>query len=129
MSARARKQKAAESEKNESSPTSFSRSVTIERSHTSSSGSPRKSYSRSERSSSPLTISRSEEKDELAHLNDRLAGYIDYVRKLELDKQKLTRRIQTVTEERMVTSIIFRNNSCRVKLRKPGKHMKMKLQP
>uniref|UniRef100_A0A094ZM56 Lamin Dm0 n=1 Tax=Schistosoma haematobium TaxID=6185 RepID=A0A094ZM56_SCHHA len=101
MSARARKQKAVESEKNESSPTSFSRSVTIERSHTSSSGSPRKSYSRSERSSSPLTISRSEEKDELAHLNDRLAGYIDYVRKLELDKQKLTRRIQTVTEERM----------------------------
>ncbi|CAH8536669.1 unnamed protein product [Schistosoma rodhaini] len=101
MSARARKQKAAESEKNEGSPTSFSRSVTIERSHTSSSGSPRKSFSRSERSSSPLTISRSEEKDELAHLNDRLAGYIDYVRKLELDKQKLTRRIQTVTEERM----------------------------
>ncbi|CAH8516038.1 unnamed protein product [Heterobilharzia americana] len=101
MSARSKKQKATESEKNEGSPTSFSRSVTIERSHTSSSESPRKSFSRSERSSSPLTISRSEEKDELAHLNDRLAGYIDYVRKLELDKQKLTRRIQTVTEERM----------------------------
>ncbi|TNN17314.1 Lamin-B2 isoform 2 [Schistosoma japonicum] len=100
MSARARKQKAMESERSEASPTSFSRSSTIERSHTSS-GSPRKSFSRSERSSSPLTISRSEEKDELAHLNDRLAGYIDYVRKLELDKQKLTKRIQTVTEERM----------------------------
>nr|CAH8819473.1 unnamed protein product [Trichobilharzia regenti] len=103
MSARSKKQKAPDAEKNEGSPTSsFSRSVTIERSHTSSSGgTPRKSYSRNERSSSPLTISRSEEKDELAHLNDRLAGYIDYVRKLELDKQKLTRRIQTVTEERM----------------------------
>ncbi|CAH8845515.1 unnamed protein product [Trichobilharzia szidati] len=103
MSARSKKQKGSEAEKNDGSPTSsYSRSVTIERSHTSSSGgTPRKSASRSERSSSPLTISRSEEKDELAHLNDRLAGYIDYVRKLELDKQKLTRRIQTVTEERM----------------------------
>nr|CAX82544.1 lamin B2 [Schistosoma japonicum] len=128
MSARARKQKAMESERSEASPTSFSRSSTIERSHTSS-GSPRKSFSRSERSSSPLTISRSEEKDELAHLNDRLAGYIDYVRKLELDKQKLTKRIQTVTEERMVISIIFKEDPSRAKLKRPGKHMKMKSQP
>ncbi|VEL08476.1 unnamed protein product [Protopolystoma xenopodis] len=53
------------------------------------------------RSPSPLNISRSEEKDELAHLNDRLAGYIDYVRQLERDKERLTTRIKSVTEERL----------------------------
>lgn len=50
---------------------------------------------------SPLNISRVDEKEELAHLNDRLASYIDYVRKLERDKDSLTRRISTITEERL----------------------------
>ncbi|VDM32472.1 unnamed protein product [Hydatigera taeniaeformis] len=53
------------------------------------------------RSSSPLAISRVDEKEELAHLNDRLASYIDYVRKLERDKECLTRRISTISEERL----------------------------
>ncbi|KAM7537797.1 hypothetical protein Aperf_G00000073409 [Anoplocephala perfoliata] len=53
------------------------------------------------RSPSPLNISRVDEKEELAHLNDRLATYIDYVRKLERDKESLTRRISTITEERL----------------------------
>ncbi|KER19910.1 hypothetical protein T265_11423 [Opisthorchis viverrini] len=102
MSARSRKQKVAETEKTEGSPSvsTISKSVTIEKTRLSS-GTPRHSLSRNERSSSPLSISRNEEKDELAHLNDRLAGYIDYVRKLELDKERLTRRIHSVTEERM----------------------------
>lgn len=54
-----------------------------------------------ERSPSPLNISRTDEKEELAHLNDRLASYIDYVRKLERDKESLTRRISTISEERL----------------------------
>nr|CDS17014.1 lamin [Echinococcus granulosus] len=53
------------------------------------------------RSPSPLNISRVDEKEELAHLNDRLASYIDYVRKLERDKECLTRRISTISEERL----------------------------
>lgn len=53
------------------------------------------------RSPSPLNISRVDEKEELAHLNDRLASYIDYVRKLERDKEYLTRRISTISEERI----------------------------
>ena len=53
------------------------------------------------RSPSPLNISRVDEKEELAHLNDRLASYIDYVRKLERDKDFLTRRISTISEERI----------------------------
>ncbi|CAH8478244.1 unnamed protein product [Dicrocoelium dendriticum] len=104
MSARSKKQKPAETERQDGSPqsvSSVSKTVTVERSRVSSSGTPRQSFSRGERSHSPLNISRSEEKDELAHLNDRLAGYIDYVRKLELDKERLTRRIHSVTEERM----------------------------
>lgn len=104
MSARARKQKASETEKNEGSPlsgSSTSKSITIEHSRISHSGTPRQSLPRNERSHSPLNISRTEEKDELAHLNNRLADYIDYVRKLELDKDRLTRRIHAVTEERM----------------------------
>nr|CDS25470.1 lamin dm0 [Hymenolepis microstoma] len=54
-----------------------------------------------QRSVSPLNISRTEEKEELAELNDRLASYIDYVRKLEADKDSLKRKIRTFTEERM----------------------------
>ncbi|KAF5398989.1 Lamin [Paragonimus heterotremus] len=104
MSARSKKQKSTEAEKHESTPQSTSsvtKTFSVERSRTSASGTPRQSFSRSERSHSPLSITRNEEKDELAHLNDRLAGYIDYVRKLELDKERLTRRIHSVTEERM----------------------------
>ncbi|KAF6777452.1 hypothetical protein AHF37_02994 [Paragonimus kellicotti] len=104
MSARSKKQKSTEAEKHESTPQSTSsvtKTFSVERSRTSTSGTPRQSFSRSERSHSPLSITRNEEKDELAHLNDRLAGYIDYVRKLELDKERLTRRIHSVTEERM----------------------------
>ncbi|CAL8093299.1 unnamed protein product [Calicophoron daubneyi] len=105
MSARARKQKAADAaaaDKSEATTQStfVTKTTTTERSRTSA-ATPQQSFSRSERSQSPLNISRTEEKDELAHLNDRLAGYIDYVRKLEVDKERLTRRIHSVTEERM----------------------------
>ncbi|VUZ57400.1 unnamed protein product [Hymenolepis diminuta] len=61
-----------------------------------------------QRSASPLNISRTEEKEELAELNDRLASYIDYVRKLEADKDCLKRKIRTFTEERMSKH----DNSC-----------------
>ncbi|KAM7537848.1 hypothetical protein Aperf_G00000073422 [Anoplocephala perfoliata] len=54
-----------------------------------------------QRSASPLNISRSDEKEELAELNNRLASYIDYVRKLEGDKDSLRRKIKTLTEERL----------------------------
>lgn len=50
------------------------------------------------RSHSPLSISRHEEKEELAHLNDRFCNYIDYVRSLEQDRSTLQRRIHSVTE-------------------------------
>lgn len=56
---------------------------------------------RRQRSVSPLNISRNEEKEELAELNDRLASYIDYVRKLEMDKENLKRKIKTYSEERL----------------------------
>ena len=61
---------------------------------------------RRQRSVSPLNISRNEEKEELAELNDRLASYIDYVRKLELDKEHLKRKMKTYTEERLVTILV-----------------------
>lgn len=60
-----------------------------------------------QRSASPLNISRSEEKEELAELNNRLASYIDYVRKLETDKDNLKRKIKTFTEERLVRLSLF----------------------
>ena len=44
---------------------------------------------------SPTTISRIHEKDELAGLNDRLATYIDKVRQLENENDRLVRQIQT----------------------------------
>ena len=43
------------------------------------------------RSTSPVMTSRVAEKNELASLNDRLAVYIDRVRQLEADKERLTR--------------------------------------
>lgn len=118
MSARSRKQKHADTEKVDSTP----KSVSIDLSSVSS----RRSFSRNERSQSPLSISRSEEKDELAHLNDRLAGYIDYVRKLELDKQRLTKRIQSITEERVVSFVYEFYIFFRQALRMLGRRMKMK---
>jgi len=48
-------------------------------------------------------ISRVQEKNELAGLNDRLAAYIDRVRQLESENSRLTRMVQsqeeTVTKE------------------------------
>jgi chromosome segregation ATPase len=43
-------------------------------------------------------ISRVEEKNELASLNDRLAVYIDRVRRLEIDNERLTRVTQELDE-------------------------------
>ena len=44
----------------------------------------------------PTKLSRTEEKRQLGHLNDRLAAYIDRVRSLELENGRLE---QQVTEE------------------------------
>ena len=63
------------------------------RSFTSSSGSASGS-----RSTSPSRITRLQEKDELTTLNDRLAAYIDHIRSLESDNEKLTLQITTFEE-------------------------------
>ena len=42
---------------------------------------------------SPCKISRTEEKKQLGHLNDRLAAYIDRVRTLELDNDRLEKQV------------------------------------
>ncbi|CAG9833262.1 unnamed protein product [Diabrotica balteata] len=47
---------------------------------------------------SPTRHSRLQEKHELQNLNDRLAGYIDRVRYLEGENNRLTREIQTTQE-------------------------------
>ena len=47
---------------------------------------------------SPTTISRAQEKNELANLNDRLAAYIDRVRFLEGENSRLSKIIQTQEE-------------------------------
>lgn len=47
---------------------------------------------------SPARISRLQEKDELTTLNDRLAAYIDHIRSLEQDNEKLTLQINTFEE-------------------------------
>uniref|UniRef100_A0A5K3FKA0 IF rod domain-containing protein n=1 Tax=Mesocestoides corti TaxID=53468 RepID=A0A5K3FKA0_MESCO len=64
---------------------------------------------RRQRSVSPFSITRNEEKEELAHLNDRLASYIDYVRKLELDKEHLQKKIKAYSEERLSKNDEVRN--------------------
>ena len=45
---------------------------------------------------SAMLITRLEEKKHLAGLNDRLASYIDMVRALQIDKQQLASRIETI---------------------------------
>ena len=46
---------------------------------------------RGARSPSPVMVSRVEEKNELASLNDRLALYMERVRRLEADNKRLTK--------------------------------------
>lgn len=43
---------------------------------------------------SPIMSSRVQEKQDLANLNDRLAAYIDRVRKLESENSRLTKQVQ-----------------------------------
>lgn len=50
------------------------------------------------RTPSPARISRLQEKDQLTGLNDRLAAYIDHIRSLESENQKLHVQIQTFEE-------------------------------
>lgn len=50
---------------------------------------------------SPTRISRLQEKQELSHLNDRLAVYIDRVRALELENDRL---LVKVSEKEEVTT-------------------------
>lgn len=47
---------------------------------------------------SPTRISRLQEKQELQHLNDRLAVYIDRVRALELENNRLTVKVSEKEE-------------------------------
>ncbi|XP_040078853.1 lamin Dm0-like [Ixodes scapularis] len=66
-----------------------------------------------ERSRSPLSasrVSRIQEKNELAHLNGRLAAYIDRVRHLESENSKLTKQMtseETRTREVVSVKIMF----------------------
>lgn len=62
---------------------------------------------RAGRPPSPTMISRVQEKNELASLNDRLAAYIDRVRQLETENSRLSRMVQTQEETvtREVTGI------------------------
>ena len=53
---------------------------------------------------SPIKMNRVQEKEELQHLNDRLAVYIDRVRYLEEDNTKLTAEI-TMTKSRTKTEV------------------------
>ena len=62
------------------------------------SGSQPSSGARDPRAPSPTMVSRLQEKNELASLNDRLASYIDRVRTLESENGRLTRIIQTQEE-------------------------------
>lgn len=50
------------------------------------------------RSPSPARISRLAEKDQLTSLNDRLAAYIDHIRSLETENQKLHIQVQSFEE-------------------------------
>lgn len=62
------------------------------------------------RSRSPLSqsrVTRIQEKNELEHLSDRLATYIDRVRELETENSRLTQQIETSQETRTreITSV------------------------
>ena len=74
---------------------------------------PGKSPGRRDRPPSPVAISRLQEKNELASLNDRLASYIDRVRFLELENSQLTKQIraqeEVVTRERGNVKALFEN--------------------
>ena len=56
---------------------------------------------------SPAKISRTEEKKQLGHLNNRLAAYIDRVRSLELENSRLEQQVMSIEETttREVTSV------------------------
>ena len=57
--------------------------------------------SSSDRPGSPLSqarLTRIDEKNELQNLNDRLANYIEQVRRLEQDNARLSQQIQTSQE-------------------------------
>lgn len=57
---------------------------------------------------SPTRISRLQEKEELRHLNDRLAVYIDRVRSLELENDRLSLK---VSEKEEITTREVNSNS------------------
>ncbi|XP_054277708.1 lamin Dm0-like [Macrosteles quadrilineatus] len=89
-----------------SSRSSVKRTTVSSQSVTSSAG----SSTSSQRSSSPLSptrFSRLQEKNELCNLNDRLANYIDKVRHLENENNRLTREVRTheETKTREITSV------------------------
>ncbi|XP_046437486.1 lamin Dm0-like [Daphnia pulex] len=54
---------------------------------------------------SPTRLTRLQEKVELQNLNDRLANYIDRVRQLESENNRLTLQITTTQDSREVTSV------------------------
>lgn len=58
---------------------------------------------------SPTRISRLQEKQELSHLNDRLAVYIDRVRALELENDRLMVKVSEKEEvtTREVPCVVF----------------------
>ncbi|KAM9312463.1 lamin-B3-like [Gastrophryne carolinensis] len=62
---------------------------------------PGRSFGRAPSPSSPTRLSRLQEKEELRHLNDRLAAYIERVRSLEADKSLL--RLQLEEKEEVTT--------------------------
>ncbi|KAF6040301.1 LMNB2 [Bugula neritina] len=59
------------------------------------------------RVTSPRVSRLQEKKDQLTSLNDRLAAYIDHIRSLETENQKLHLQVQTFEEttQREVSSI------------------------
>lgn len=69
---------------------------------------------------SPTRISRLQEKQELQHLNDRLAVYIDRVRALELENNRLTVKVsekeEVSTREVSFTETVEKMISAWVKL-------------
>ena len=85
----------------------FKKTTTTMSQSVSSGGSAAASPARSRSPSSPARTSRLEEKQQLAGLNDRLAAYIEKVRSLEAENNRLTLQVRTSREEvtREVSSI------------------------